>query len=66
MILVDHGSKRGEANDMLLEFANLYRCATAVALGAVTASYGRGACILPACYWRVDCCLLRNPQLACM
>ena len=25
VILVDHGSKRAEANDMLLEFASLYR-----------------------------------------
>lgn len=26
VVLVDHGSKRTEANDMLEEFAALYRC----------------------------------------
>ena len=31
VVVVDHGSRRSEANDMLFDFVELYRCNTSVA-----------------------------------
>ena len=35
IVLVDHGSKRAEANAMLEEFADLYRCASVYLLSEI-------------------------------